>query len=80
MWKILTAFNWEEIYHSLVYIGLLPEEQKAYHRGTNDLQYIYQYILKESKARWKNVTIALIVYKKAYGMVPQSWITVSLKM
>ena len=40
-----------EIYHSLVSVGLFPEEQKECHKVTRigDLQYIDQHILKVSK-------------------------------
>ena len=42
--------------------------------------YIDQHILNESKTRQKNLTIAWINYKKAYDMVPQSWIINCFKM
>ena len=44
------------------------------------LLYIDQYILNESKTRRKNLAMAWIDYKKAYDMVPQSWIINCLKM
>ena len=52
MWKILTRQIREEISYLLVFYGLFPEEQKEYHektRGTDDLPYIDQHILKEVK-------------------------------
>ena len=54
--------------------GLFPEEWKACHkgtRGTGDLHYIDQLILKRSKMRRKNVAIGWIDYKKdtRYGTV-----------
>ena len=60
MWKILTAQNREEIYYSLIYHSLFPEEQKGCRketRKTGALIYIDQHILKESKTRQKNVVI-----------------------
>ena len=45
-----------------------------------ELLCIDQHILNESKTRRKNLAIACIVYKKAYDMVPQSWIINSFKM
>ena len=42
--------------------------------------FIDQHILKESKTRRKNLAMAWIDYKKAYGMVPQIWIIHCLKM
>ena len=49
-------------------------------RGTAELLYIDQHILNESKNRRKNLAMAWIDYKKAYDIVPQSWIINSLKM
>ena len=54
MWKILTAQIWEEIYHSLISIYLLPEKQKGCHKGTRGKEvqlYIDQNILNASKTR-----------------------------
>ena len=56
---------------------MLPEEQKGYRkgsRGTNDLFYIDRAIIQEVKSRNKNLAMAWIDYKKAYDMVPHSWI------
>ena len=82
MWKILTAQIREEIYNSLTSHGLFPEVQKGCRkgsRGTAELLYIDQHILNESKTR-KNLAMAWIDYKKAYDMVPQSWIINCQKM
>ena len=83
MWKILTTQIREEIYHSLTSRGLFPVEQKGCckgSRGTAELLYIDKHILDESKTRRKNLAMAWINYKKAYDMVPHSWIIKSLKM
>ena len=83
MWKILTAQIKEKIYYSLRSRGLFPDEQKGCckgSRGTAELLFIDQHILNESKTRRKNLAIALIDNKKAYDMVPQSWILHCLKM
>ena len=83
MWKILTAQIREEIYYSLTSRGLFPDEQKGCckgSRGTAELLHIDQHILNESMIRRKNLAIAWIDYKKAYDMVPHSWIINSLKM
>ena len=56
---------------------LLPEEQKGCRkgsRGTNDLLYIDRAVIKEVKSRNKNLAMTWIDYKKAYDMVPHSWI------
>ena len=54
MGKILTAQTKEDIYFTLVYRGLFPEEQKECcwgSRGTGDLSFIDYHILKEAKTK-----------------------------
>ena len=83
MWKILIAQKREKFYYSLTSRGLFPDEEKGGckgSRGTAELLYIDQYILNESKTRRENLAMAWIDYKKAYDMVPQSWILHCLKM
>ena len=83
MWKILTAQIRKKIYYSLTSHGLFTGEQKGCRkgsRGTAELLYIDQHILNESKTRRKNLAMAWVDYKKAYDMVPQSWIPHCLKM
>ena len=83
MWKILTAQIREKIDYSLTSRGLFPEEQKGCRkrsRGIAELLYIDQHILNESKTRRKNLAMDWIDYKKAYDMLPQSWILQCLKM
>ena len=83
MLKRLTAQIREEIYYSLISRGLFPNEQKGCRkgpRGTAELLYIDQPILNKSKNRWKNLAMTWIDYKKAYDIVPQSWIISYLKM
>ena len=82
-WKILIAQIREEIYYSLTSRGLFPEEQKGYckgPRGTGELLHIDQHILNESKTRRENPAMAWIDYKKAYDIIPQSWIISYFKM
>ena len=82
MWKMLTVQIREEINYSLTSRGLLTDEQKGGckgSRGPAELLYIDQHILDESKTRRKNLVMAWIDYKKAYDMVPHSWIINSLK-
>ena len=83
MWKILTGQIKEEIYYSLTSRELFPEERKGCCKGsrrTVEILYIDQHILKESKTRRKNLAMAWIDYKKAYDIVPKSWIINCLKM
>ena len=77
MWKILTAQIREKLYQSFTGRRLFPDEQKGCCKGstgTAELLFIDQHILNESKTRRKNLAMAWIDYKKAYDMVPQSWI------
>ena len=77
MWKLLTGVIADQIYAHLDQEKLLPEEQKGCRkgsRGTNDLFYIDRGVIKEIKSRNTNLTMAWIDYKKAYDMVPHSWI------
>ena len=77
MWKLLTGVIADQIYVHSDQEKLLPEEQKGCRkgsRGTNDLLYIDRAVIKEVKSRNKNLAMAAIDYKKAYDLVPHSWI------
>ena len=77
MWKLLTGVIADQIYAHLDQEKLLPEEQKGCRkgsRGANDLLYIDRAVIKEVRSRNKNLAMAWIDYKKAYDMVPHSWI------
>ena len=83
MWKILTAQIRKAMYYSLISRGLFPNEQKGCRkgsRGTAELIYLDKQVLNESKNRRKNLAMAWIDYKKAYDLVPQSWIINCLKI
>ena len=73
MWKLLTGVITDQIYAHLDQEKLSPEEQKG-SRGTNDVLYIDRTVIREVKSRNKNLAMAWIDYKKAYDMVPHSWI------
>ena len=62
---------------------MLPEEQKSYRRksrGRKDQLMIDKMILKNCKRRLTNLNLAWIDYKKAYDMVPHSWIIECLEI
>ena len=83
MWKILTAKIREKINHSLISRGIFPDEQKGCCKrikSTEELLYMDQHILNESKTTRENLAMSWINYKNAYVMVPQSWILHCLKM
>ena len=77
MSKLVTGVIADLIYAHLDQEKSLPEEQKGCRkgsRGTNDLLYIDRAVIKEDKSRNKDLVMAWIDYKKAYDMVPHSWI------
>ena len=76
MGKVLTAQIRGKNYSSLT-SRLFPKEQKWCRKGSRDtgeLLYIDQYTLNESQTKRKYQAMAWIDYKKAYDMVPRSWI------
>ncbi|MEM7264394.1 MAG: reverse transcriptase domain-containing protein [Pseudomonadota bacterium] len=77
MWKLLSGIFSEKIYAHLLQHNLLPDEQKGCRkksRGTKDQLIIDKAILREVKAMKRNLSMCWIDYKKAYDMVPHSWI------
>ena len=77
MWKLLSGVVADQIYGHLDQQKLLPEKQKGCwkrSRGTNDLLYIDRAVIREIKSRKKNLAMSWINNKKAYDMVPHSWI------
>ena len=56
---------------------MLPAEQKVCKRGSyrcKDQLLIYKMVLEDCHTRKKNLSTAWIDYRKAYGIVPHSWI------
>ena len=73
----------EMLYHDLERNGLLTDELKGCRkesRGTKDQLLVDKAILKNCRRRLTNLSIAWIAYKKAYDMVPHSWILKCLEM
>ena len=73
----MTSVIADQIYAHLHQEKVLPEEPEGYRkgsRGANDLLYIDRAVIKEVKSRNKNLAMAWIDYKKAYDVVPHSWI------
>ena len=76
-WKLFTSIIAESIYTFLEDSKLFPEEQKGCRkgsRGTNDLFYIDQSMMKEAKQRRKNLAMVWLDYCKACDLVPHSWL------
>ena len=77
MWTLLTGVIADQIYGHLDQEKLLPEEKEGCRkgsRGTKNLLYIDRAVTQEVKSRNKNLAMSWIEYKKAYDMVPYSWI------
>ena len=83
MWKLLAGVIADQIDAHLDQEKLIPEGQNGCRkdsRWTNDLLYIDGAVIKEVKSRSKNIAMAWIDYKKAYDMLPHSWITECLDL
>ena len=77
IWKLLTSILAEYLYDHLEKTNSLPWEQKGCRkgsRGTKDQLLIDKMIVKDCKERLKSLAVAWIDYRKAYEMVPHSWI------
>ena len=77
MWKLFTGVVADQINAYVDQEKLVPEEQKGCRKGsrrTNDSLYIDRAVIKEVKSKNKNLAMAWRDCKKAYDMVPHSWI------
>ena len=77
IWKLLTGILAEEMYEHIEKTNLLAREQKRCKkgsRGTKDQLLIDEMIVKDCKKRLKSLAVAWIDYRKAYEMVPHSWV------
>ena len=77
MWKLLTGVLAETLYQHLDSNCLLPDEQKGCRkrsRGTKDQLLIDKQILRESRIKKRCLAMGWIDNRKAYDMVPHSWI------
>ena len=83
MWKLLTGVIAESMYEYLERNNILPEEQKGFRRksrGTKDHFFIDKIILQDCKKGHKNLAMAWVDYRKAYDLVPHSWILECLEL
>ena len=81
MWKLMTRIIANSVYEYLEMYNLLPVEQKGCRRnsrGTKDQLLIDKRLLNDCKKRHTNLGRAWIDYKKAYDMIPHSWLLKSL--
>ena len=83
MWKLTTGILADNMCDYLEREKILPEEQKGCRkgrRGTKEQLLIDKAILKDCRKRHTNLAMAWIDYRKAYDMVPHSWIVECLEM
>ena len=83
MWKLMAGMLAEKMYSDLERESVLPSEQKGCRkgsRGTKDQLLIDKTVLRDCKKRHTNLAMAWINYKKAFDMVPRSWISECLEM
>ena len=83
MWKLFTSIISEYLYKGLDEGNVIPNEQKGCKRnsrGTKDQLLIDKAVLKDCKRRSTNLAMAWIDYRKAYDMIPHSWIEKCLEM
>ena len=81
--KLLTDIITDKLFEHLENQDLLPEEQKGYKqisRGTKDQLFIDKAIIKNCKRRKTNLNMTWIDFRKAYDMVPHSWMIKSLEL
>ena len=83
LWELLNGITTDKLYEHLENQDLLSEEQKGCRRrsrGTKDQLLIDNGVIKNSKRRRTNLNMAWIGFRKAYDMVPHSWMIESLKL
>ena len=83
MWKLLSGIFADKVYGHLKSIDVLPAEQKGCRkqsRGTKDQLLIDKAVLLKAKSKRANLAMAWVDYKKAYDMVPHSWLLEVIKM
>ena len=83
MWKVFSGMLAEEIYEHLEGKNLFQHEQKGCKKkssGTKDQLLIDKTILRNRKNRKVNLAMAWIDYRKAYDMIPHSWILQCMRL
>ena len=83
MWKLMTGIISDVMYEFLGESDYLPLKQKGCKkksRGTKDQLLIDKAILRDSKKKHRNLAMAWVDYRKAYDMIPHSWIIENLRL
>ena len=77
MWKLLTGIISERLYNYLEETNTMLHQQNGCRRkcrGTKDQQQIDKMVMLNSKGRKTNLSMAWMDYKKAFNMIPHSWL------
>ena len=83
MWKLLTSVLADAMYEHLDGKGLLVDEQKGCRRksrGTNDQLLIDKMVMRSCKRRLCGLGMAWIDYRKAYDLIPHTWLLKCMNM
>ncbi len=83
IYKVMTSMISESVYEHLTRNNMIPWEQKGCarrSRGTKDQLLLDKSIMKDSRERKTNLVMGWIDYRKAYDMVPHTWITSMLNI
>ena len=83
LWKVMSGILAEKMYNHLERENALTSEQKGCQkgsRGTKDQLLIDKMVLRHCKRRHTNLAMGWIDYKKAYDMIPHSWISVCFEI
>ena len=83
MWKLLTGFIRERLYNFLEETNTIPHQQKCCRRkcrSTKDQLLIDKIVMMNGKRRKTNLSMSWIDYKKAYDMMPHSWLIECLEI
>ena len=83
MLKLLTGIISERLYNYLEETNTIPHQQKGCRRkcrGTKDQLLIDKMVMMNSKRRKTNLSVAWIDYKKAFDMIPHSWMIECLEI
>ena len=82
-YKLLTMIFTEIVYEHVIKNNILPLEQKGVQRkarGCKDHLLLDKAIMENSRKGRRNLSMMWIDYKKAYDLVPHSWIIECLKL
>ena len=77
MWKLPTGIISERLYNYLEETDTIPHQQKGCRRKCRDTKeqlLIDKMVMMNSKSRKTNLSMVWIDYKKAFDMIPHSWL------